>query len=589
MKFKKKLGGNFKILNKYNPKKWWNPFAQSVYNYSEFLKLKTEEEFNNVIELRFSNQRINKLPESILNCKNLKILYCQNNNITELPELGNLKFLKLINCSNNKLTKLPESIGDLHYLKSLICINNKLTELSESIGYCISLESLFCQNNELTKLPLFLGALINLKTLDCKNNKLTELSESIGDCNSLKFLNCSYNELIFLDNSIIDLKKITFLNCSNNKLTKLPNYFEEIKTLEILDCSNNNLTELPEDLLNMKHLDCSNNKLTKLPTSMSENLDFLDCSNNLIRELPISHSYYNIRVFNGDNNAERLTMQRDVNNDDKVDSFQVHTAYKVILGREDKYIEILDSFIKNPQPINNFNTSIQMQRTFTSNKKNNNQSEINEQNKLLKMFDTVWNNVLETYLNDDKRSINLVAKTIQYINQQDSDFKQLYNENFINDCYFAYTGSASCATGTIERVILCLQNIVGVNCPGGDCENLEFRKLYFFFADQLDFFDVLKEWHTKYTQTEEGKMEMNHLTKEQRKQNCIKFIKEKYKEKNSLTGEILKIIDYEINRIDYIFETNELALGGSIKQSKTQKRKKVKKITKNNKRTTKKN
>ena len=118
--------------------------------------------------------------------KNLRKLYCGNNNLTSLPELPTT----LINlyCSYNNLTNLPELPNTL---TQLYCGYNNLTSLPE---LPTTLTELYCGYNNLTNLP--------------------ELS------NNLIHLNCSYNKL----NSLPELpNSLTYLNYSfNNKLLKLP-------------------------------------------------------------------------------------------------------------------------------------------------------------------------------------------------------------------------------------------------------------------------------------------------------------------------------------------------------------------------------
>ena len=99
---------------------------------------------------------------------NLEDLYCDNNQLTSLPDLPSK--LKNLSCYNNKLTSLPEELPS--NLKFLDCDDNKLTSLPDLPS---KLETLYCYNNKLTELP----DLSNLKYLNCWNNNLpyTNLTE----------------------------------------------------------------------------------------------------------------------------------------------------------------------------------------------------------------------------------------------------------------------------------------------------------------------------------------------------------------------------------------------------------------------------
>jgi len=115
--------------------------------------------------------------------ENKKVMKCNDNNLTKLPELLPETLLDL-ECYNNKLTKLPELPKSL---KELYCQNNQLIELSELPN---DLLSLICFRNELTELPKLPKG---LKRLDCRNNKLKELKDLPE---SLLELHCCNNDLI---------------------------------------------------------------------------------------------------------------------------------------------------------------------------------------------------------------------------------------------------------------------------------------------------------------------------------------------------------------------------------------------------------
>jgi Leucine-rich repeat (LRR) protein len=139
-----------------------------------------------VIVLKHYNEETKKnILKNLKYCKNLEILNCCGNELTELYELPNT--LKTLDCSYNKLVKLPELPNTLIILN---CCSNNLTELP--------------------KLPN------TFNTLDCSYNNLTELPD----------LPCSLKKLYCYKNNLTELpdlpNKLTDLNCSNNNLTELP-------------------------------------------------------------------------------------------------------------------------------------------------------------------------------------------------------------------------------------------------------------------------------------------------------------------------------------------------------------------------------
>jgi Leucine-rich repeat (LRR) protein len=61
---------------------------------------------------------------------NLKKLYCYSNFLTNLNEIKNLTYLTHLNCFNNKLINL-NGIENLFFLQKLTCYKNQLENLNE--------------------------------------------------------------------------------------------------------------------------------------------------------------------------------------------------------------------------------------------------------------------------------------------------------------------------------------------------------------------------------------------------------------------------------------------------------------------------
>lgn len=122
----------------------------TIYTYTQFIALK-EEDYYKVIDLRFSNNQLTELPESVGKCINLEYLWCNNNYLTYLPEtLGNCSKLRYLWCNNNRLTYLPDTLGNCSLLQQVACRFNELTELPDTLGNCSQLQRLYCSYNELT-------------------------------------------------------------------------------------------------------------------------------------------------------------------------------------------------------------------------------------------------------------------------------------------------------------------------------------------------------------------------------------------------------------------------------------------------------
>ena len=121
-------------------------------------------------ELQLSNLKLTRLPPLP---ENVRILFCERNNLTELPDLPDT--LIDLFCGDNKLTRLPTLPADLD---TLSCSNNNLIRVPTLPK---KLRGLSCSNNELTRLPHLPMSLLHL---DCEDNKLPKKyyrNHSLGD------------------------------------------------------------------------------------------------------------------------------------------------------------------------------------------------------------------------------------------------------------------------------------------------------------------------------------------------------------------------------------------------------------------------
>jgi len=125
--------------------------------------------FNNITAINIACSNLHNIPDWILKCKNLKILDCSQNQITQLPETLP-DSLQILWCNNNKLTQLPKLPCSL---QMLFIQYNQLTQLPNLLPP--KLKELECQHNKLIKLPDVLPNL--LKSLRCYGNQITQLPE----------------------------------------------------------------------------------------------------------------------------------------------------------------------------------------------------------------------------------------------------------------------------------------------------------------------------------------------------------------------------------------------------------------------------
>jgi hypothetical protein len=183
---------------------------------------------------------INSLPEDITN---INVKY---KGIAYLPDITKFKNIKIIYCNDNALTSLPD--------------------LPET------LEELYCSYNQITLLP---DLPKNLTILKCSFTKLTSLPALPEN---LQQLFCNHNKLTTLH---ILPENLQVLHCGCNQLTTLPTLPQKIQQLS---CELNHLTSLPELPKNLKKIRCDHNKLIMLP-DLPENLESIYFLYNKIYEL----------------------------------------------------------------------------------------------------------------------------------------------------------------------------------------------------------------------------------------------------------------------------------------------------------------
>mgnify|MGYP000455462647 CR=1 FL=1 len=217
-----------------------------------------------VFGLFVSNNNISDL-DGIQSFSNLKILHCDNNNLSELDVTQN-SFLENLRCDHNNITNLNVSQNlELFYL---FCSDNLLTSLE--VTQNPSIGGIYCNNNQLTNLDVSQNP--NLGTLYCENNLLTELN--ITQNPMLWFVACYDNQLANINLS--QIPNLARLRCYNNQLTSLdisqnPNFL-------LLWCYNNQLVEL--NLQNGNNTNIAYMKAESNPNLSCIQVDDVDYANN---------------------------------------------------------------------------------------------------------------------------------------------------------------------------------------------------------------------------------------------------------------------------------------------------------------------
>jgi len=252
-------------------------------------------------------------------------------------------------------------------------------------------------------------------------------------------------------------------------------------------------------------------------------------------------------------------------------AFEIHEKFAKILSKKNEYLAI----INQPPidfPMNFFYSYIQ----------NSFESHIEKlfpgDNEKLNQFNTAFERINNRIPENLKQ---LILDSIDFVFSQDDDFIKEYIKIFLDESCRAYTGpnplnNLSCLNGIIERFVTAVGGAVQVLCVSG-CENEIYQKLDKLFNPKFDIRETASVWWNTIAET----AEIQNLSKEQRKESFITFLRNKAIELDNYNNDIEQQIINYANEIDYSFEN--LALGGSRKPKKTRKTRKARKARKSKK------
>lgn len=145
--------------------------------------------------LDLSGNRLSSLPADLPRLGKLRILFCSDNEFTELPEvLGQCPGLTMVGFKANRIGRVgPEALSP--GLRWLILTDNRIEALPDRIGHCGQLQKLMLAGNRLRTLPPTLAACTNLELLRLAANELHELPDWLLSLPRLSWLAYGGNPL----------------------------------------------------------------------------------------------------------------------------------------------------------------------------------------------------------------------------------------------------------------------------------------------------------------------------------------------------------------------------------------------------------
>ena len=134
---------------------------------SEYLQMKKPLQ---ITSLNLSNQKLNKWPQEIFLCRNLRKLNLSKNQLDYIPkEISSLAKLRVLDLSDNNLSQIHTSVFLVPKLRVLNISNNRIKSLPKQFQTA-SINELILSNNLLTSIDYSLIRSIIAKFIctDCK-------------------------------------------------------------------------------------------------------------------------------------------------------------------------------------------------------------------------------------------------------------------------------------------------------------------------------------------------------------------------------------------------------------------------------------
>ena len=234
---------------------------------------------NDLVDLRLTGNSITTVPESLSVLSSLRILVLRRNKIKTMAEKalrGSMSCLEVLDLADNKLNRLPERIFRCRNIRELSLQNNVLTKLPEDIGKMRQLRILSVQINQITQLPESLADLRKITVLNFERNLLSDIPASFSRLKQLESLNVNHNNFTFIPDVVGELRSLAELQIASNSISEFTDGFVNGPLTTVLTklwLQNNKMVDLPLSFANLKQLkDCrfDGNPLRSPPITIAE-------------------------------------------------------------------------------------------------------------------------------------------------------------------------------------------------------------------------------------------------------------------------------------------------------------------------------
>ena len=164
--------------------------------------------------------------------------------LTEFPsEIFQLAdSLEVLNLSGNALSSLPDDLHRLTRLRILFCSDNQFTELPACLGQCAQLSMIGFKANQIEHVP---GAALPplLRWLILTDNRISQLPDELGQRPLLQKLMLAGNRLQQLPASLANCHRLELIRLAANQLHTLPDWLLALPSLSWLAYAGNPLHE----------------------------------------------------------------------------------------------------------------------------------------------------------------------------------------------------------------------------------------------------------------------------------------------------------------------------------------------------------